>query len=236
MEYIPNATSFFERMRQLEEGCDQTVGVFSPVSYLLTSEGYDRVLGQVLRESVANGSGAEDAGTIDRLLAILQARKENFRRRRPMIASILSSVDLERFLRDGLEGRYDLPAAVIAERRLHALEEVRHIAAMLRDQAIGVQIGIAREPIPATSFQIMRQNGRATLTISPFRLGQQPNIRIGVGLVTTAPEALALHDGIVRRLWDTSLRGTEAASHIDGLIARFGIAGAAAPSQKLEKS
>ena len=38
-----------------------------------------------------------------------------------------------------------------------------------------------------------------------------------------APEALELHEGIAKRLWATSLKGVEAADHVDALIARHGI-------------
>lgn len=222
IEYIDNALSFFERMRQLEDSADQIVGVFSPVSYLLTSPRYDAVLREVLIEGARLGPDAQArVRKAEALLPILQQRKENFLRRRPLIASIISSVELERFLRHGIEGRPDLPEATLAARRAMALEEVRHIAGLLREQAIGVQIGVAQEPIPATSFQITRSRDQARLTISPFRLGQQPNIEIGVGLVTAAPEAIALHDDIARRLWETSLKSTEAADLIDGLVETY---------------
>ena len=69
----------------------------------------------------------------------------------------------------------------------------------------------------------MRQAGRSILTISPFRLGHNPNIRIGVGLITSAPEALELHEGIAERLWASALKGREAAEHVEDLIAREGI-------------
>lgn len=222
VEYIDNAATFFERMRQLEEDCDQIIGVFSPVSYLLTSARYDAVLHDVLLETTHLGPAA-DQRAIEALLAILKRRKDNFLLRRPLIASIVSAVELERFLRNGMEGRPDLPDDVLAARRDMALAEVRNIAGLLREQAIGVQIGVAREPIPATSFQIVRKRDQSTLTISPFRLGQQPNIQIGVGLVTSAPEAIALHDDISRRLWDSSLKSTEAADLIDGLIDKYSV-------------
>lgn len=222
MEYIDNAPTFFERMRQLEDEAEQIIGVFSPVSYLLTSSRYDAVLREVLVEAASLAPGGDNGGEqIEALLDILLQRKESFLRRRPLIASIISSVELERFLRNGIEGRPDLPEETLRARRAMALDEVRHIAGLLREQAIGVQIGVAREPIPATSFQITRKRDSATLTISPFRLGHQPNIRIGVGMITSAPEAIALHDDIARRLWDTSLKSSEAADLIEGLIETY---------------
>lgn len=223
VEYIDNAHTFFERMRQLEDEAEQIIGVFSPVSYLLTSSRYDAVLREVLIEADSLGAGDGNGGEqIEALLDIILKRKEGFQRRRPLIASIISSVELERFLRHGIEGRPDLPETTLRARRAMALDEARHIAMMLREQAIGVQIGVAREPIPATSFQIIRNRDQATLAISPFRLGHQPNIRIGVGMITAAPEAIALHDDIAKRLWDSSLKSVEAADLIEGLIEAYG--------------
>ncbi|WP_417255592.1 helix-turn-helix domain-containing protein [Celeribacter halophilus] len=219
IEYVDNALSFFERMRQIEEDCDQIIGLFSPISYLVTTERYDQVLHDVLRESTQDENGEN----IARILSVIKARKQKFKQARPLLASIISDADIRKFLREGLQGSADLDTRTRDLRRHMALEEVRHIVDMLRNPDIGVQIGVAREPIPSTSFQIVRKAGRSVLTISPFRLGHDPNIRVGVGMITSAPEALELHEGIAERLWATSLKGREAAEHIEDLIARDGI-------------
>lgn len=219
IEYVDNALSFFERMRQIEEDCDQIIGLFSPISYLVTTERYDKVLHDVLRESTQDENGEN----IARILSVIKARKQKFKQARPLLASIISDADIRKFLREGLQGSADLDTRTRDLRRHMALEEVRHIVDMLRNPDIGVQIGVAREPIPSTSFQIVRKAGRSVLTISPFRLGHDPNIRVGVGMITSAPEALELHEGIAERLWATSLKGREAAEHIEDLIARDGI-------------
>lgn len=223
VEYVPNATGLFERMRQLEERCDQIIGVFSPVSYLLTSDAYDAVLSEVLGESVQAAGGDASGASIEPLLEILRLRKTSFRRRRPLIVSIVSIPDIELFLIGGLSGRNDLPAATVAARRRRARDEVRHIIDMLRRSPIGVQIGMAREPIPATSFQIVRSGDEATLMVSPFRLGRQPNISIGVGMITSAPEALTLHEGIAQRLWDSAIKGADAARFLEDLVRHYAI-------------
>ena len=206
-------------MRQIEEDCDQIIGLFSPISYLVTTERYDQVLHDVLRESTQDENGEN----IARTLSVIKARKQKFKQARPLLASIISDADIRKFLREGLQGSADLDTRTRDLRRHMALEEVRHIVDMLRNPDIGVQIGVAREPIPSTSFQIVRKAGRSVLTISPFRLGHDPNIRVGVGMITSAPEALELHEGIAERLWATSLKGREAAEHIEDLIARDGI-------------
>lgn len=226
VEYVSTATSFFERMRQLEEECQQIIGLFSPVSYLLTSNAYDEVLKEVLKESVPDGvdPNGETACAIEALIDILCARKKAFRQRRPLIVSLISSADLERFLLHGLIGRHDLSAETVYHRRRRARQEAEYILSMLRDQPIGIQIGIVREPVPATSFQIFRQADRSVLAISPFRLGEQPNVRLGVALITSAPEAMTLHEDIAARLWSEALKGAEAVSYLETMIERYAIA------------
>ena len=118
VEYVSTAVAFFERMRQLEEECQQIIGLFSPISYLLTSDDYDRVLREVLMEAnqpLDLGERSKEEA-INELLAVLQARKRTFREKAPLIVSLISTGDLERFLVHGLVGRYDLPPAVVRER------------------------------------------------------------------------------------------------------------------------
>lgn len=222
IEYVDNAVTFFERMRQLEEDSEQIIGLFGPVSYLLTSDEYDEMLKQVFHdlEAGAEDSARETPEQIARLLDILRRRKETYRRRRPLIVSLITSADLERFLQHGVVSDAEPSAAVQKKRREMACREARHIASLLRDQPIGVQIGIIRQSAAATGFQIFKQPRRSVLAISPFRLGEQPNVHVGVGLITSAPEAMALHETIARNLWTQSLKGVEAADYLDALIAR----------------
>ena len=133
---------------------------------------------------------------------------------------------MERFLRNGLVGRYDLPEATLKERRALARAEAEHFAAMMADEPIGVQIGIVPDTLPHASFQIFRQPDRQVLALSPFRLGEQPNIRVGVAMITSAPEALALHDKMAKELWQRALKGTQAVTFMRDQLARAGIAAA----------
>lgn len=218
IEYIPNALAHFERMRQVEEDADQIIGLFSPISYLVTTQHYDAILRDVFHESVPADREAE----ANQILNILLQRKQTFMRRRPLLVSIVSTGEIETFLRNGLEGRHGLDSNLRAERRRAAVGEVRHIIGLLREPDIGIQLGVSPEPFPSTSFQIARTSMGATLTVSPFRLGHNPNIAVGVGFVTSAPEAVELHEGIARTLWQGSLRGAAAASHLEDLIAHAG--------------
>ena len=83
---------------------------------------------------------------------------------------------------------------------------------------MGVQIGIVTETLPHTGFQIFRQPDLKTLTVSPFRLGEQPNIRIGVAMITFAPEAVALHEDSTREMWQHALKGKDGATYLRKLI------------------
>lgn len=214
IEYIPNAVAFFERMRQLEECADQIIGLFSPISYLVTTRKYDSILQDVLPRSLRAARQREARQILD----ILLQRKEAFVRRKPMLASIISATDIKRFLRYGVNGQDGLVPDAWRQQREAVLSEVRHIIGLLRTPVIGIQVGVSPEPFPSTSFQITRTGGNATLTVSPFRLGHDPNISLGVGFVTSAPEAIDLHDGIARSLWEGSLQGAVAADLLEALI------------------
>src|SRR5580692_494997 len=52
VEYIPSAVTYFERMRQIEEAAEHIIVLAGPLSYLLASDDFNAVLGQLLKESI----------------------------------------------------------------------------------------------------------------------------------------------------------------------------------------
>ena len=212
VEYIASAVSYFERMRQIEETAEHIIVLAGPISYVLASDGFDHALGEILRESVPDGLGKREPALaqIDELMEVLRQRKETYRRRQPAIVNLISASEMERFLRNGLVGKVDLPDKLRQERRALALAEAAHFTALMENEPIGVQIGIVLDTLPHTSFQIFRQPDRQILALSPFRLGEEPNIRVGVAMITSAPEALALHEKMARDLWASALKGPAA--------------------------
>ena len=58
------------------------------------------------------------------------------------------------------------------------------------------------------------------MVTSPFRLGEQPNVRVGVAMINAAPEALALHQKSAEEMWRRALKGTAAARFMRDLIRR----------------
>jgi transcriptional regulator with XRE-family HTH domain len=212
VEYVASAVSYFERMRQIEEAAEHIIVLAGPISYVLASDGFDHALGEILRESLPDGVGKREPALaqIDELMEVLRQRKETYRRRQPAIVNLISASEMERFLRNGLVGKIDLPDKLRRERRALALAEAAHFTALMENEPIGVQIGIVLDTLPHTSFQIFRQPDRQILALSPFRLGEEPNIRVGVAMITSAPEALALHEKMARDLWASALKGPAA--------------------------
>jgi transcriptional regulator with XRE-family HTH domain len=220
VEYVASAVSYFERMRQIEETAEHIIVLAGPISYVLASDGFDHALGEILRESVPDGVGKREPALaqIDELMDVLRQRKETYRRRQPAIVNLISASEMERFLRNGLVGKIDLPEKLRQERRALALAEAAHFTALMENEPIGVQIGIVLDTLPHTSFQIFRQPDRQILALSPFRLGEEPNIRVGVAMITSAPEALALHEKMARDLWASALKGPAAVRFMSAMM------------------
>jgi transcriptional regulator with XRE-family HTH domain len=211
-EYIGSAVAYFERMRQIEETSEHVIVLAGPISYLLASDAFDEALADILRENIPDGAEgrARALAEVDEVMDVLRQRKEAYRRRQPGIVNLISAVEMQNFLRNGLVGRIDLPEKVLRERRALARAEAEHFVALMKDEPIGVQIGIVPDTLPHASFQIFRQPDRQVLALSPFRLGEEPNIRVGVAMITSAPEALALHDRMAKDLWRRASKGAAA--------------------------
>ena len=222
-ENIASAVTFFERLRQIEAEADQITVLFGPVPYLLTSDSYDELLPQVLLESVpdsaANRGGLESS--ISQLVEILLSRKKAFKKRKPNIIALISALELEQFVRSGFVGSTNLNQNKVDIRRKAALLEVRNVISLINEQPIGVQIGVVQDSMPGTSFQILRKGTNAQVTTSPFRLGASANVRIGVATITSAREAIKLHQSVTENLWKYSLKGEAAAAALETLLQEF---------------
>jgi transcriptional regulator with XRE-family HTH domain len=222
VEYIASAVTYFERMRQIEETAEHIIVLAGPLSYLLASDAFNAVLGQLLKESIPENvdDRARAEAEVEEIMAVLTQRKETYRRRQPAIVNLIAASEISRFLINGMVGRLDLPDKLRRERRALARAEVEHFARIMQDEPIGVQIGIVPETLPHTGFQIFRQPDRQLLSLSPFRLGEEPNVRVGVAMITSAPEALTLHHRAAEGMWQRALKGGAAADYLRKLIAR----------------
>ena len=221
VEYISSAVSFFERLRQIEETTEHITVLAGPVSLLLATDGFDAILGDVLTESVPDDIPDRDRALqqVAELIPILHRRREIYQRRRPGILNLISGAEIDSFIRNGLVGRNDLAPDVVRRRRAQARIEVEHLAHLMEEPPIGVQIGVVPGTLPHSSFQIFRQRDRRILALSPFRLGGQPNVLGGIAMITSAPEALALHDQSVEHMWRRAVKGADGARWMRRLLA-----------------
>lgn len=222
VEYYRNAVAFFERMRQLEENVIQVLGNFTPISFLLLSDEYVGHLRTMLLESTgaASPDHPDFAKYVDRVLEILKERRGSGTKRRPPVVSVISSQTIEHFLRSGLIGRYDLKASVMHKRRAAARREVERLVETFRKQPIGTQIGIVENFAPEQTFQVFEKSDSTFVTLSPYRLGDHPNISAGVAMVTSAPEAVRLFKEIITDQWERAHKGESGARLLEAILAR----------------
>lgn len=228
VEYFANPVAYFERMRQIEAKAEQVIAHFEPISYLLTSPEYASHLRQMLIEGVPGKFPGRAAALreIARVMSILEERRSEAGHRHPNIVSIVGATQIQRFLRAGLIGTYALPPAVRDERRRLARIEIDRIAGIMDSEPIGVQIGVVEDTLPNQTFQIFRQRDTTLVAVSPFRLGELPNIRLGVASVTAAEEAVALYQKVADQLWRRARKGARGAALLRRLLAENAAAGA----------
>jgi transcriptional regulator with XRE-family HTH domain len=222
VEYYSNAASFFERMRQLEEQSVHVLGNFSPISFLLLSDDYMGYLRKMLLEA-APDDGEERGRAVDHIdtvLGILRERRASAARRKIPVVSVVAASDVERFLRFGLIGRFDLPPSEAEGRRQAARDEVGRLADLVERHPIGVQIGIVEEMPPSQTFQVFERSQGASVMLSPYRLGDQPNISAGIAMVTSAPEAVRLFKETISRQWERAHKGQRAADILRAILVR----------------
>jgi transcriptional regulator with XRE-family HTH domain len=220
IEFIASAVAYFERLRQIEEEAEHISVLAGPLSYLLASESFDEVLKLLLAESIPHDIPDQERlqGDVQTILGILRERKTTYCKRAPAIVNLLSGLEVERLLRNGFVGKAQLPPEEQARRIALARAEIEHVVDLIQRTPIGVQIGVVRDALPQTGFQIFRQPGRKIMSLSPFRLGENTNIRVGVAMVTSAAEALVLHERAVKEIWDTALKGSEASAYLNTLL------------------
>lgn len=216
-EYFTSGPAFFERITKLEEVVDHITTVFGPLVYVLTSDAYEQSLTQALSDPGEDGDTFSSTEA-QRLIRTLRRRKEIFRRRAPSLVNIVPVAEIERYLGVGLSVHTDLPPTERATRRRAAAREIEHLARLITDPPMGIQIALTRRPLPTSGFQILRTGARRVLVHSPFRIGYPLNLRYGVAMITEDEVALRLHESLAVRLWETALTGPKALDEIQKLL------------------
>ena len=219
-EYHSNAASYQARMQQLERNASHIVALFSPLSYLLTTPEYDSYLSLMIGESRLSGKPDHASGKGDEnaLLETLHQRRLQAIERKPLITCLVSLEELRRLLSLGLVGRIGLPAATVLKRKAAAKRQVQHLINLMKNEPLGLQIGLIEDVVPNVAFQLFYQNNEVVLGTSPFRIGELPNLHVGVAMITSSPEAVDLHVQLFDRLWSSCKRGMEGAKLLERLF------------------
>jgi len=215
IEHIDNALSFFERQRQLETQARRMVVVFGPLAYLLTSDEYDHMLHAVIAQELDGAGGERTRGLIE----VLRARRENYRQTQPGIVNIISLSEIADFLANGLvSSGARLARGSLAAQRAFARREMEHLLALIRKPPMGVQIGVVEQALPTTGFQLLFYEERPLVLSSPFRIGGEANLRVGVATITNGDDAVRVYTQISGALWDKALQGRDAATRVASLL------------------
>lgn len=226
VEYYSRPVSYFERMRQVEEQSDQVIAHFPPMSYLLTSDEYPVSLRKTFIEALpADASGRKKAeGEIDAVIAILGERKKARKTRGLSVVNFVALPEIERWLKLGVVGCFNLPADEVAKRRHAARFEVEHLIHLVESEPMGVQIGLIEATLPNLTFQLFRTPGGTFLGLSPYRLGGElPNVSIGVAMMTADREPVRMYEQLADDLWKRARKGRAAVALLRSIIARSGI-------------
>jgi transcriptional regulator with XRE-family HTH domain len=226
IEYYPAAIAYFDRMRQLEEDSEQVVAHFPPISYLLTSDDYPVYLKKMLLESLPSHveDRARATDEIDAVIAILNERKKSRERRRLSVVNFVTIPEIERWLKLGVVGRFDLPESEVAMRRVAARAEVENLTNLVEGEPMGIQIALLEDTLPNITFQLFRNKEQTRLGLSPFRLGGElPNIRFGLAMVTSDRPAVELYEKLAEDLWRRAYKGNDAVKLLRAVIERSGI-------------
>ena len=214
-EYFSSAIAYFERLRQIEAASERVLVYYEPVTFLLTSDEYPKLLRDMLMEGLPEQlpNRKKAQAEIDSLISILSERRTTISRGGPSFAGIIGATQVRRLLRTGLIGTYDLPKAERERRRLAARREVERIAVIMENEPVGIQIGIVDDTLPNQTFEICRsRDGTMLVAVSPFRLGELPNVRLGVASVTAAQEAVDLYQKLAEQMWNRAAKGMSGAA------------------------
>ncbi|MCX8701353.1 helix-turn-helix domain-containing protein [Gilliamella sp. B2840] len=217
-EYYSSGEGFFERMRQLEEQSTHIYSHFDPFSFLLTSPNYLNHLAMMIEES----SESIEPKKYAVILSILKHRKIQFYQSIPKVINLISLRNVERFLHIGLVGNLTISPGKKSERMLLARKEVYHLIELIEQQSYAPTIAITQEAIPSIAFQIFYQNGEPiSLAMSPFRLGELPNVTTGIASITSSNDAIKRYRSLFDRLWKNSAKDEHAIDLLKTTLDKF---------------
>ena len=217
-EYYSSGEGFFERMRQLEQQASHIYSHFDPFSFLLTSDDYLDHLANMLAEA----NLPQDNNKIRATLAILKERKQNYLQYFPDVINLIGLQHIERFLDLGLVGKLNISTEQRKQRCKLARQEISHLINLFEEHEEQLQIGVSQASIPSLTFQIFYQKQQPlALAMSPFRLGELPNVTTGIASITASKEAIKRHQYLFDHLWQNSAKGKQAIDLLKKTLMRY---------------
>jgi hypothetical protein len=73
---------------------------------------------------------------------------------------------------------------------------------------------------PTQTFQILETRDGVAVTLSPYRLGDQPNVSSGIAMITSAPEAVRLFKDNLNAQWERAHKGESGAEILRRILER----------------
>ncbi|MDF0732738.1 helix-turn-helix transcriptional regulator [Pseudomonas entomophila] len=220
-EYFDNALGYFERMRQLEARSTSILSYFDPFSYLLTTPEYPALFKTMLDEARPGEFDQRQAAMEAQILEILDERKSTFFRHKFQVQSLVSLRQIERYLHIGLVGRLDLPPSVRMERALLARREIENLIRIIDTDNSRPSIYLIDDVLPSSTFQLFEQPQRSYVAVSPYRLGELPNLHVGIASVTSSSEAVQMYRGMAQGLLKRAFSGEAAKRQLQALLAKL---------------
>ena len=219
VDYFSRINAFLERQRQIEEAADSQLQLGGALCFALTSAGFDQTLRGLWLE--AAGMAADRAAALsltEQCLAGLAQQRFLQEQRRPSITLLLSETALLRLLTEGIGAGLPLSERGRAQARAAAVSEAEHLANLMEQAPLGVQIGLLQEPDPSHQAIIYRARDRAHVIANPFPPDAHPSWHIGIASVTSADDALAIHQRVAEACWRQARKGAAAAQWLRMLI------------------
>ena len=220
VDYFSRSTACLERQRQIEEDADSYLQLGGALCFALTSEGFDWLLRGLWLEasSLAQDPAAARSATEQALISMTQ-RRLVLDQRRMNITAMLSEKAIRRMLAEGIGAGLPLSERSRAEARAAAVTEVENLASQIEQGPLGVQIGLLQEPEPHHQALIYRGRDRAHVIGNPFPSDAHPAWSQGVVSITSADDAVAIHQRVAEACWRQAHKGLAAAQRLRLLIA-----------------
>ena len=220
VDYFSRSTACLERQRQIEEDADSYLQLGGALCFAVASEGFDwRLRGLWMEASSLAQDPAAARSAMEQALISMTQRRLVLDQRRMNITAMLSEKAVRRMLAEGIGAGLPLSERSRADARAAAVTEVENLTSQIEQGPLGVQIGLLQEPEPHHQALIYRGRDRAHVIGNPFPSDAHPAWNQGVVSITSADDAVAIHQRVAEACWRQAHKGLAAAQRLRLLIA-----------------